>query len=308
MKLVQIANEYVSINVFNSFTAEKMRYVAKLFDERSGLLDIQDLTEVHLGQYKAETLKKVKLITYNGYLGYLKVLGNYCVERGYLTYNMFTVLKSASTPRFKAKLISNTDLAKATKTLVAHAYCYDPAWFWLIVMRFLYFTGVRRRQLVSIQIGDIDLKNKTLELRSEGSKTLREWVIPVSDDLMDDINEVLTRSAAALGRDLRDDDPLFNITWFNPRYEPDREAPKLMNVASITGFFKRLSKRSGVQIGAHRFRHTIATRLCNPEQGQPNIFAVQDLLGHTDIKTTKGYVTSQLVHLKHVVNTIQYPT
>lgn len=76
---------------------------------------------------------------------------------------------------------------------------------------------------------------------------------------------------------------MFNVTSFYPRY-----SGTALTEAQVTGFFKRLTQVSGIQVSAHRLRHTLATELTRGENR--DLKAVQDLLGHTDIRTTMGYV------------------
>lgn len=63
-----------------------------------------------------------------------------------------------------------------------------------------------------------------------------------------------------------------------------------MPAASVTGFFKRVNKRTKLGVSAHKFRHTLATKICNPTDGEADIFSAQQILGHTMIQTTRSYV------------------
>ena len=58
---------------------------------------------------------------------------------------------------------------------------------------------------------------------------------------------------------------------------------------SIRGIRKRIehySKKSGVNVSCHQLRHTMATQLLNADA---DLVTIQDLLGHTRIKTTQRY-------------------
>ena len=58
---------------------------------------------------------------------------------------------------------------------------------------------------------------------------------------------------------------------------------------SIRGIRKRIeyySKKSGVNVSCHHLRHTMATQLLNADA---DLVTIQDLLGHTRIKTTQRY-------------------
>ncbi len=307
MKLLTIAQEYTALNVISPHTELKILSVSEKFDEKTGIKSIEDISVDVLQNYKIQTLSRVRNVTYNGYLGYLRLLGEYALKERYWTKNLFKKLKMAPRERLQPKVLSSEDIVRAVGYIRAYPSSFHPTWFWVKVIRFLYFTGVRRRQLVNIRWSHVDLDNQLIYLHVDGSKTYREWFIPLADELVDDVKELRLRSTAVVGRPLRDDDPLFNVCWFHSRYRQNEYDPSLMRPTSITDFFKRLYKHSGIRLGAHRFRHTIATQLCNPSDGKPDIYAVQELLGHTSIQTTRGYVLPDPSRIAKHVNNLEFP-
>lgn len=68
------------------------------------------------------------------------------------------------------------------------------------------------------------------------------------------------------------------------------------NPISVRAMQKRVeyyAKKSGVPVTCHRLRHTMATQLLNADA---DIVSIQQILGHTKIKTTQRY--SKLLNLK----------
>lgn len=68
------------------------------------------------------------------------------------------------------------------------------------------------------------------------------------------------------------------------------------NPISVRAIQKRVeyyAKKSGVPVTCHRLRHTMATQLLNADA---DIVSIQEILGHTKIKTTQRY--SKLLNFK----------
>lgn len=304
----EVATEYADLNIFNTDTRETIIRIADLFDRRSECTtETFDLAAV--GRFKQKTLKKAQTVTYNGYIRYLRIVGDYAVSQGVIDFNYFRSVKTAPVAERAKKVISDNDFWALVNHVSDNPELYRPLSFWLRVIQTLYFTGVRRRQLVSLRIGDLDFTegNETIYLRSEGSKTLREWAIPMHASLVEPLKQQIKDNETALNRPVQAEDPLFNLCWFSPVSKPCPQQPSLMQARAVTDFFKRVNKRTGLKIGAHRFRHSLATRLCNPQVGEPDIFSTQTLLGHTSLKTTRGYVTASQTRLRNMLEKVEMP-
>src|SRR5690606_10172883 len=224
-----------------------------------------------------------------------------------LEKNHFRSVKLAPADYPLPKTISDNDLWTLLSHLVENQRLYEPAWFWVCVIKTLYYTGIRRRQLVTLQRRDLDFATRSIYLRATGSKTRREWTIPMHSAIIDDLALVIENAEQVLGRKLSPSDSVFNICIHNKQYEKCSANPGQMKATSITDFFKRVNRRTGLNVSPHKFRHTLATRVCNPVHGEPDIFAAQVLLGHTSIKTTRGYVTTSPRRLERMMEGLDMP-
>lgn len=91
------------------------------------------------------------------------------------------------------------------------------------------------------------------------------------------------------------EEQIFNVN----RFSAFRQG-KQMNASQVTTCFNRMSLRLGFRITPHRFRHTLATDLMSfPDR---NLHAVQQLLGHTDLRSTLQYISTDLGMLREVLN------
>lgn len=171
---------------------------------------------------------------------------------------------------------------------------FYPCQFWITLIKVLQCTGIRRNQLLHIQIRDINESNKSLFLREEGSKTYYEREIPLINEVYDEILK-LKKQLRSLGK--KSNMQLFNIYHFkNNKCDTYKE----MDYNRIDSFFQRLSRTCRVRITPHRFRHTLATNLMKtPDR---NITIVKELLGHSSISTTLEYITTDHEQLRSCLN------
>lgn len=296
--LSDLAEEYILYNVYNLETARAIRTAAKLFDQRSQITDLNSIDLTHIHSFKSETLKVANAFTYNGYLAYIKIVARYAADQYQINVQPILKISRAPTPTPKPKIIENNDYRRVVNALRSDPDLVPCTWFWILVIRFLYGVGVRRRQLVEIRVKDIDFERGMIRLRHQGSKTGREWDVPMLNTVANDLRFLKEAVSLALKRDLSPEDCLFNICHFNPKCSPDPNDSTKMRARYVTDMMKNITARTGIRIGAHRLRHTTATHLCNPADPNvpPDIFFAQTFLGHSDIRTTKGYVHADISH------------
>ena len=122
-------------------------------------------------------------------------------------------------------------------------------------------------------------------------------MIPLHEDIIDELSFLKMRNEAIYGNsDISlKSRQVFNVTIFNPRYIGNN-----MTEDQLSGFFRNLSDNTQIKCSAHRFRHRLATDLVN-QKG--NIKDVQHLLGHSNVKTTLGYVSTDLYQIRSTLKT-----
>ncbi len=164
-----------------------------------------------------------------------------------------------------------------------------------IVLAKVYYTGIRRRQLVGLNWEDIDLDKSIIKLRSENSKTGKEWDLPIHEKLLPHLDYLRKKSIGYGNKSLKGKQ-VFNITSFNEKYKGNK-----MTEDQLSGFFRNLSDKSKIPISSHRFRHRLATDLSN---NSTNVKNVQVILGHKDVRTTLEYVSSNFEQMKESISAI----
>lgn len=292
MLFKSVAQEYTEVCLYNKRTIDHVLCIANIFINRAGVIYCDDVNLKTLMRFKRETLRNAKPITLNGYLKYLRLIGDYGVAQGYIESNPFKLLPLAPIGVIPPKTLELNLINELNEELRTETAKHQTGWFWSVVIECFYYTGMRRRQLVNLKIEDLDFTKNTIRLSYEGSKTYREWIIPMLPQLRSSLLHLIAKTQRILKRKLNATDYIFRAGDLFPKYAVDDEGR--MKPESVTGYFRRQGKKKNIAVGAHRFRHTVATELCNPEDTHPDIFAVQELLGHSDISTTRIYVNTRL--------------
>ena len=155
-----------------------------------------------------------------------------------------------------------------------------------LIVSMLYGLGLRRSELVSLDIHNVDFGRKVVKVRGKGDKT-RE--IPLVDVLCQEILLYLKAVEALAGGQRSLKEPLL-VTYKGKRIYPiyvDRVVKKeLKPEYGCTG------RRS-----PHVLRHTLATELMNDEA---DLNSIKELLGHSSLAATQVYTHNSVARLKTI--------
>lgn len=151
-----------------------------------------------------------------------------------------------------------------------------------IIINLLYHTGIRRSELIGLDVEKIDFHLKSIKVLGKGNK---ERIIPLTDQLLVELESYLK---------IRKD--TFNIDK-GPLILTDggmRAYPKLIYniVVKILRKYNASDKPS-----PHVLRHTFATHLSS---SGAELNAVKELLGHSSLAATQIYTHNSIERLKEV--------
>ncbi len=283
----ELCEEYLRISALRPRTELSYRNVVAVFAKDTHVKDIKSVTDDLVIDWRDKILDRASETTWHTYQRTMRALWNYAIESGYLDHNPFKKVRSPRAVKKEPKLLPVRTIQRAIQYLnqCEGTDRHKPAWFWRTVFKTLFYTGIRAQQLVYLRWKDIDFEDRMITLRYRGSKTRREWRLPIPDEIYDDLRELeektleySMKTRAELKRD-----QVFRVQLFNPEY-----ARYEMHTDQVFGFFRRLSQDLGERISAHRLRHTMATLLA--AGGKVDLKTLQYILGHTDVRTTMGYL------------------
>lgn len=131
--------------------------------------------------------------------------------------------------------------------------------------------GLRVEEVANLTIGVIDVKRKTILV--EDGKGGKDRVVYMSHDVLQ-----------ALAAYLRVRPPSRTGKIFLSEKKPCQGQP-----ISIRGIQRRMelyARQAKLKVSCHHLRHTMATQLLNADA---DLCTIQDLLGHSHVKTTQRY-------------------
>ena len=157
------------------------------------------------------------------------------------------------------------------------------------ILELLYATGLRVGELVSLNVGDIDLQESYIRCWGKGSK---ERIVHLYPKAAKELKQYLTRTRPNLLKNRNGESALF----VNHRGER-------LTRQWVWNILKNYGAKAGIQqqITPHTLRHSFATHLL--ENGA-SLRHVQELLGHSSISTTQVYthLTGRQLHKEYEVS------
>ena len=155
-----------------------------------------------------------------------------------------------------------------------------------LIISMLYGLGLRRAELMSLDISSVDFGRKVVKVHGKGDK-MRE--IPLIDALCEEILLYLKAVETLVGNERSLKEPLL-VTYTGKRLYPayvDRAVKKeLTGVAGMTG-----------RKSPHVLRHSLATELL--EDGT-DLNSIKELLGHSSLAATQVYTHNSVARLKSI--------
>ncbi|MCM3764620.1 tyrosine-type recombinase/integrase [Neobacillus niacini] len=141
------------------------------------------------------------------------------------------------------------------------------------IMYLLYDPGLRIKEAISLTIDDLDLNGRRIFLPSEKAKGRKARIIPLSGLVIKMLIELISENKTHF-----ESNHLF-LNWYG---EPMAEDTFRRNL-------KRYVKKAGITkpFSCHDFRRQSITEML---ASGASLFAVQAIVGHSQISTTKKYV------------------
>ena len=211
----------------------------------------------------------------NQYKG-IKLFLKWCVNRGHIDTNPILEIE---TPKISRKLPKRVTIQEAQRIL-EYSFnmktCYrferyrNRALFAVMI-----YAGLRAKEVLDLSIGNVDMQNRVITIyQGKGGK---DRIIPISPALHRYLNEYIADRKRLNKKSTYYFIPIRGEARFSYR--------------GLTRIVARVRLATRINFSPHKLRHTFATLML---EGGCDLFSLQKMMGHSDIKTTTIYLSASI--------------
>ena len=206
-------------------------------------------------------------------------------RRGVLGRDVAAAVQAPKGVRRLPRMPRRKEAAALLDDLVAATETDDPrARRDLAIVELLYGAGLRVSECCGLDVGDVDLRRRTVTVLGKGAKVRR---LPLGEPARDAVAGYLRSGRGDLPAAPQPSAGAADALFLNAR-------GRRMTPRDVRRVLERHPLADGRSLHPHALRHAYATHLL---EGGADLRAVQELLGHADVGTTQIYthVTRELM-------------
>ena len=275
MNIVHAINDFINYCLFEKGLTDKTKEsyqndleVYKNFLETKHITDITNITSEHIKDFLKDRNDTEKTTTIAHNLTVIKNFHSYLFRQKLVKEDVSEFIERPKLRKSLPKTLSIEDVNKLLDIPLNTLFDYRNK----AMLELMYGTGLRVSEIVNLNTTDIDLTNCLIRIMGKGNK---EREVPLGE---------------------------YSIYYLNLYLDKRREMLKNTSCDKLflnnhgkgmtrQGFFKNLKqilKEKGLnpEISPHTLRHSFATHLINHGA---DLRSIQEMLGHSDISTTKIY-------------------
>ncbi|MEK7264005.1 MAG: tyrosine recombinase [Bacteroidota bacterium] len=236
---------------------------------------------LYLGELSENTLSKKSIVRK---LASLRTFFNYLMRNLIIENNIFLNVSSLKLEKKLPLYLSEETMLKllALPDISTKLGCRDAA-----LLEILYSCGLRREEIVRLNVADVNFKNHVVKVFGKGSK---QRVVPIGTIALQKVAEYLTIRRELFSKNTTELDSNALFLSNNGKRIYWRSINTL-----VEHYIRQVSDIA--QKSPHILRHTFATHLLN--RGA-DLRSVKEMLGHENLATTQIYTHVSPERLKKV--------
>jgi integrase/recombinase XerC len=281
--LIKLQSEYLTFLYDSGFSERHIassKYVLRrLIEYFKPTREVKDITFKEAIDF-INILRKTASKGVRVYLRYLKSIFNRFMCWGYIEVNPFAKIKITHSEQETEKQTLNIDELNTILPYISNKVIRD-------ICLAAFYSGLRRSELVSLMITDINLSRREIIVgKSFKTKSRRIRKVPMCDALYAIVKKNYPTETV---NNLTDSSYLFR-----------GKHGRCFQGNTITKAFAGAVKKSGLDknVNFHSLRHSLASNLV---QRGVSLYVIKELLGHQDIKTTQIYSHLNFSDLREAV-------
>ena len=274
MKLEDAINDFLNYCIFEKGLSDRSRFsygndlkIYKEFLKNRSIVNVSNIRSEDIKDFmKSRANEESSTIAHN--LTVIKNFHTYLLKENIVKSDVSEFIDRPKLRKSLPKTLSIEDVDKLLDIKLESAFDYRNK----AMLELMYGCGLRVSELVNLTLNDVDMTNCLIRIFGKGSK---EREIPIGEYSIYYLKEYLNiRDSLLKGKPC-------NKLFLNNHGSS----------ISRVGFFKMLKqllKEKGLNtdVSPHTLRHSFATHLIN--RGA-DLRSIQEMLGHSDISTTKIY-------------------
>ncbi len=211
----------------------------------------------------------------NQYKG-IKLFLKWCTNKGYFETNPILEIE---TPKISKKLPKRVTIQEAQrilewsfnmKTVYRFERYRNTALFAVMI-----YAGLRAKEVLDLKMSNVDMQNRVITVyQGKGGK---DRMIPISPALHRYLKEYIA-DRKRLNKE--------SISFFI-----SLRGESQFSYRGLTRVVARIRTKTKINFSPHRLRHTFATLML---EGGCDLFSLQKMMGHSDIKTTTIYLSASI--------------
>lgn len=274
---------------------ELLRVFITWLDER-GIRRPQEVTkpiieryQSHLFVYRKKDGQPLSARTQHGHITPIRAWFKWLAKQNHILYNPASDL---DLPRLDRRLPRNVLTVKEAEAVLAVPDIEVPTGLRdRAMLEVLYSTGMRRMELIHLQVFDLDAERGTVMIRL--GKGRKDRMVPIGERAIAWVEKYRDDVRPDLATGI-DEGTLF-LTHLGEAFSPNRLTQLVREYVQAA--------RIGKSGSCHLFRHTMATLML--ENGA-DIRYIQAILGHAELSTTQIYTQVSIRQLK-AIHTATHP-
>ena len=239
--------------------------------ENNKIIDVNDITIDNINEYLKELSKNgLNSRSIRRHITSIKEFHKYLCKFKKVKYDVSVNIDTIKIDKHLPIVITHEEMDKILDVDLTNAFKYrDKA-----MLELMYGSGLRVSELVNLTIYNIDFANELILIEGKGNK---ERIVPMSIYAMKALKDYLDVRPNLLKKGNLDEEKLFL-----------NNHGKCITRHGFNYILQNILKENDIneKITPHSLRHTFATDLLN---NGADLRSIQELLGHSDITTTRIY-------------------